>query len=297
MIPVMEHTEQKTFSDFGKPHLADLAECQGWLPVRSENSHKGSNGRVLIAGGEQAMAGAACLAGWSAYISGAGLVRVACIPENVTAITASRPELLVSGIRSTQQLKKLFRQSDVLALGPGLGQSSWSRTIFEYCLEFGHPDILDADGLNLLAKSPARQQNWILTPHPAEAGRLLKCKASDIQLDRTSAVKEIAKQYGGICILKGKSTLVAINEEALWTCPYGNSALAVAGTGDVLTGLLAGLLAQGMTTEKAAVTAVVLHACAGDIHAAEHGPVGMLASDLMLPLRQLRNDHQMKDER
>ena len=291
MIPVMEHTEQKSFSDFGKPRLADLAECQGWLPVRSENSHKGSNGRVLITGGERAMAGATCLAGWSAYISGAGLVRVACIPENVTAITASRPELLVSGIRSTQQLKKLFRQSDVLALGPGLGQSSWSRTIFEYCLEFGQPDIIDADGLNLLAKSPARQQNWILTPHPAEAGRLLKCKTRDVQSDRISAVKEIVKQYGGICILKGKNSLIAVNEKDLWVCPYGNSALAVAGTGDVLTGLLAGLLAQGMSAEKAAVAAVVLHACAGDLHTAEHGGVGMLASDLMLPLRRLRNGY------
>ena len=293
----MEHTQQKSFSDNGKPRLADLAECQGWLPVRSENSHKGSNGRVLIAGGERAMAGAACLAGWAAYIAGAGLVRVACIPENVTAITVCRPELLVSGIHKTKQLKKLFLQSDVLALGPGLGQSSWSRTIFEYCLERRNPDIIDADGLNLLAKSPARQQNWILTPHPAEAGRLLKCKTRDVQSDRISAVKEIVKRYGGICILKGKNTLVASNEEDLRACPYGNPALAVAGTGDVLTGLLAGLLAQGMSAEKAAVAAVVLHACAGDLHAAEHGGVGMLASDLMLPLRRLRNGHQMKDER
>ncbi|MEA1890669.1 MAG: NAD(P)H-hydrate dehydratase [Pseudomonadota bacterium] len=285
----MDHTEQKSFSDNGKPRLADLAECQGWLPVRSENSHKGSNGRVLIAGGEQAMAGAACLAGWSAYISGAGLVRVACIPENITAISANRPELLVSGIQSTQQLKKLFRQSDVLALGPGLGQSSWSRTIFEYCLEFGHPDIIDADGLNLLAKSPARRQNWILTPHPAEAGRLLKCKTSDVQSDRIYAVKEIVKQYGGICILKGNNTLIAVNEKNLWLCPYGNAVLAVAGTGDVLTGLLAGFLAQGVPLEKAAVAAVVLHASAGDLHASEHGAIGMLASDLMQPLRRLRN--------
>ncbi|MFW2438222.1 MAG: NAD(P)H-hydrate dehydratase [Arenicellales bacterium] len=295
----MKHytNQQKTSSGTGSPRQLDLAECQSWLPVRAGDSHKGSNGRVLITGGERAMAGAACLAGWSAYISGTGLVRVACIPENVTAITVCRPELLVSGIHRAKQLKSLFLQTDVLALGPGLGQSNWSQTMFEYCLEHRSPDVIDADGLNLLAKSPAGRQHWILTPHPGEAGRLLNCKTSDIQSDRISAVKEIAKQYGGICILKGKNTLVAINEEDLRVCPYGNSALAVAGTGDVLTGLLAGLLAQGMSAKKAALTAVVLHACAGDAYTAEYGAVGMLASDLMQPLRRLRNGHQMKAER
>jgi NAD(P)H-hydrate epimerase len=186
----------------------------------------------------------------------------------------------------------------VLALGPGLGQSNWSREVFEYCLEHSRPDIIDADGLNLLAKSPEKRQNWILTPHPGEAANLLACHARDIQADRTAAIKELVKQYGGICILKGKNTLIAIsqgNEEKLWVCPYGNSALAVAGTGDVLTGLLSGLIAQGMEAEKAAVAAVVLHAFAGDIHAAEHGGIGMLASDLMLPLRRLRNTQQKKD--
>jgi len=293
----MGSTQQKSFSDIGKPRQADLAECQGWLPVRAEDSHKGSNGRVLIAGGGRAMAGAACLAAWSAYIAGAGLVRVACIPDNVTAITACRPELLVSGIHTTKQLKKLFPQSDVLVLGPGLGQSDWSRKMLEYCLEHRSPDIIDADGLNLLAKSPERRQHWILTPHPGEAARLLQCQARDIQADRVAAIKELVKQYGGICILKGKNTLLAINEGELWICPYGNAVLAVAGTGDVLTGLLAGLLAQGMTAEKAAVTAVVLHACAGDVHAAEHGSVGMLASDLMHPIRRLRNGYQVKGKR
>jgi len=237
------------------------------------------------------MAGAACLAGWSAYIAGAGLVRVACIPDNVTAITACRPELLVSGVHAMKQLKNLFLQSDVLALGPGLGQSNWSRKMFEYCLEHSTPDIIDADGLNLLAKSPEKRQHWILTPHLGEAARLLHCKTHDIQADRIAAVNEIVKQYGGICILKGKNTLLDVNEGKLWNCPYGNAVLAVAGTGDVLTGLLAGLLAQGMAAEKAAVTAVVLHACAGDVHAAEHGNVGMLASDLMSPLRRLRNGY------
>jgi NAD(P)H-hydrate epimerase len=288
-----------TCTDIEQAQQADLAECQGWLPVRSEDSHKGSNGRVLIIGGEQAMAGAACLAAWSAYIAGAGLLRVACVPENVTAITVCRPEVLVSGIQVPKQLRKLFQQSDVLALGPGLGQSNWSRKVFEYCLEHSSPDVIDADGLNLLAASPEKRQNWILTPHAGEAASLLACQVSDIQADRTAAIKELVKQYGGICILKGKDTLIAINqgnEERLWVCPYGNPVLAVAGTGDVLTGLLSGLLAQGMTSEKAAVAAVVLHACAGDIHAAEHGGAGMLASDLMLPLRQLRNARQKKDE-
>lgn len=286
-------------TDIEQAQQADLAECQSWLPVRNEDSHKGSNGRVLIIGGEQAMAGAACLAAWSAYIAGAGLLRVACVPENVTTITVCRPEVLVSGIHTPKQLRKLFQQSDVLALGPGLGQSNWSRKVFEYCLEHSSPDIIDADGLNLLATSPEKRQNWILTPHPGEAASLLACQVHDIQADRTAAIKELVKQYGGICILKGKNTLIAISqrdEEKLWVCPYGNPALAVAGTGDVLTGLLSGLIAQGMEAEKAAVAAAVLHACAGDIHAAEYGGIGMLASDLMLPLRRLRNAQQTKHD-
>lgn len=288
----MDSSQQKSFSGSGEARQADLEECQSWLPLRLDDSHKGTHGRVLIVGGEQAMAGAACLSAWSAYIIGAGLVRVACIPENVSTVTTCRPEALVTGIHAADELKKLFLSSDALALGPGLGQSDWSRKVFEYCLEHRSPDIIDADGLNLLARSPEKRDDWILTPHAGEAARLLQCEAADIQADRIAAIKEIVKQYGGICILKGSHTLIAVgdgNEEKLWVCPYGNAVLAVAGTGDVLTGALVGLLAQGVETEKAAVSAVVLHASAGDIHAAEHGKAGMLASDLMLPLRRLRN--------
>ena len=272
-----------------------MAECQDWLPKRLEDSHKGSNGRLLIVGGERAMAGAACLAGWSAYIAGVGLVRVATIPGNATVITCCRPELLVSGISEAHQLKPLFQQTDILALGPGLGQTKWSHQIFEFCLEHNKPDVIDADGLNLLAQSPDKRQGWILTPHAGEAARLLKCQVAEIQADRMAAAREIVSLYGGICILKGRGSLIVSNDNSR-ICPYGNAALAVAGSGDVLTGLLAGLLAQGMNSYKSAVTAVVLHACAADSHADQHGSIGMLASDLMKPLRKLRNEYQMKDQ-
>lgn len=293
MIPVMDPGKHNTFSQNTDLRQLELAECQGWLPQHAEDSHKGSNGRVLVAGGEQAMAGATLLAGWSAYISGAGLVRVATIPENVPAITGCRPELLVSGINNMHQLSDLFKQSDVLALGPGLGQTKWSHQLFEFCLEHRQPDIIDADGLNLLAQSPAKENSWILTPHPGEAARLLHCHTGDVQADRNAAVTEISRIYGGICILKGRGSLISADGEKPWICHYGNSALAVAGTGDVLTGLLAGLLAQGLSPHRAAASGVVLHACAADIHAAEHGNIGMLASDLMKPLRRLRNGYLM----
>jgi hydroxyethylthiazole kinase-like uncharacterized protein yjeF len=290
MIPVMDSEQQKTSSDIYPLVQADLELCQSWLPIREEDSHKGSNGRVLIEGGEQSMAGAACLAGWSAYIAGAGLVRVATNPGNVTAITSCRPELLVSGICEPHQLKELFQHVDVIALGPGLGQTKWSHQVFEFCLEHGAPDIIDADGLNLLAQSPEKRQGWILTPHPGEASRLLHCNVNDIQGDRIAAAREIVSLYGGICVLKGRESLI-VSEDETWICSYGNAALAVAGTGDVLTGLLAGLLAQGMNRHKTAVTSVVLHAKAADNYVSENGTIGMLASDLMLPLRRLRNGH------
>jgi hydroxyethylthiazole kinase-like uncharacterized protein yjeF len=290
MIPVMDSGQQKTSSDIPRLAQADLEQCLNWLPVRDQDSHKGSNGRVLIEGGEQSMAGAVCLAGWSAYIAGAGLVRVATTPGNVTAITSCRPELLVSGISVAHQLKELFQQVDVIALGPGLGQTKWSNQIFEFCLEHGEPGIIDADGLNLLAQSPEKRQDWILSPHPGEAARLLHCDVHDIQADRIAAAREIVSLYGGLCVLKGRESLIISDDES-WICPYGNAALAVAGTGDVLTGLMAGLLAQGMNRHQAAVASVVLHAKAAEYYTADNGGIGMLASDLMLPLRQLRNGH------
>lgn len=296
MIPVMKSGKHTSFT--GSDHLrqANLAECQDWLPRRPEDSHKGSNGRVLIVGGEQAMAGATCLAGWAAYVAGAGLVRVATIPENVSAITSRRPELLVSGIAKIDQLKSLLNQSDVVALGPGLGQTKWSHQVFELCLEHRAPDIVDADGLNLLAQSPDKRPQWILTPHAGEAARLLRCSVDDVQSDRAAAINEIASIYGGTCILKGPGSLISDNRADTMVCHYGNAALSVAGTGDVLSGFLSGLVAQKMDPQQAAVAAVVLHACAADIYAAENGIIGMLASDLMIPLRRLRNGYRVQDE-
>ena len=220
----MDSGKNKSFSDSQLLTPAILAECQGWLPDHSEDSHKGSNGRVVILGGEKAMAGAACLAGWAAYVAGAGLVRVATVPENVSAITSFRPELLVSGIGKVQQLKSLLQQSDILALGPGLGQTKWSQQVFEFCLEHRQPDIIDADGLNLLAQSPDKRQGWVLTPHPGEAAKLLNCRARDVQADRVAAANEIVSIYGGICVLKGHGSLIAADAEKPRVCRYGNSA-------------------------------------------------------------------------
>lgn len=292
----MNAGSQKTFTGNENLQKINLTECQGWLPARADDAHKGSSGRVLIVGGEQSMAGACCLAGWASYIAGAGLVRVATIAGNVAPITSCRPELLVSSIDEPFQLKKILQQVDVVALGPGLGQTRWSRQVFEFCLEHKDPHVVDADALNLLAQSPDKRDNWILTPHVAEAARLLNSHIDEIEANRITAAGEIVSLFGGICVLKGKGSLI-VNGESARICNYGNAALAVAGTGDVLTGLLSGLLAQGMETYQAALSAVVLHACAADIHTQQHGAIGMLASDLMIPLRQLRNGQKMKDER
>ncbi len=291
----MDSGSQKTFSRKGILQPIKLIECQGWFPQRADDAHKGSNGRVLIVGGEQSMAGACCLAGWASYVAGAGLVRVATIADNTATISSCRPELLVSGIDEPNQLGKLLQLVDVIALGPGLGQTRWSRQVFEFCLEHNDPRVIDADALNLLAHTPDKRDRWILTPHVAEAARLLNTQVDEIQDNRIAAAREIVSLYGGICILKGKGSLI-VSDKNETICPYGNAALAVAGTGDVLTGVLAGLLAQGMESYRAAQSAVALHACAADIYAAGNGLVGMLASDLMIPLRRLRNGLEVKDE-
>lgn len=267
---------------------AGLAQVLGWLPVRKVTAHKGDSGRLLVVGGDQAMSGAATLAASTAVATGAGLVRVATRSENVTSISAWQPELLVSGIDDATGSVSLPPSLDGILLGPGLGQSSWSRRVFELCLEHGQVRVIDADGLNLLAREPQNNEHWVLTPHPAEAARLLGWSTDDIMSDRVAAAKEISTQYGGVCVLKGSGTLITYGTEVPYICTRGGPGLATAGTGDVLSGMIASLIVQGMEPHQAAVAGVTLHALAGETTV--HGnPAGMLASELIPTLREFRN--------
>jgi NAD(P)H-hydrate epimerase len=225
------------------------------------------------------MAGAARLAGEAALRVGSGLVTVATRAENAASITSSRPELICHAVECASDLTPLIERADVIAIGPGLGQDEWSRQMEHGVYGCDKPMVLDADALNLLAQSPRKSATWILTPHPGEAGRLIGSTAADVQFDRLGAARYIADRYGGVVVLKGAGTLVIDAESAPHICDRGNPGMASPGMGDVLTGVIAGVLAQGADLASAARTGVLVHATAGDM-AAHRGERGTLASDL-----------------
>lgn len=258
------------------------ASLRNLLPRRRRGMHKGDAGHVLIIGGDRGMPGAARLAGEAAYRAGAGLVTLATHPEHAAQISAARPELIVHGVPSAAELRRLLPRADVIAVGPGLGRGKWGEALLGAALDASLPLVLDADALNILAGDPLRHKDWILTPHPGEAARLLGMTKEEIQADRFAAAHELVASFGGVCVLKGAGTLIAslsLHEGVISLCDRGNPGMASAGMGDVLTGVIAGLRAQGLNSAAAARLGVWLHATAGD-DAAATGEIGMLASDL-----------------
>lgn len=249
------------------------------LPRRSRTTHKGQQGHVLLIGGGQGMAGAARLAGEAALRVGSGLVTVATRAENSAAIAVGRPELICRAVNHADDLRTLIERADVVAIGPGLGQDEWSRSMAKGVRDCDKPMVVDADALNLLAQAPRKNSNWILTPHPGEAGRLIGSGAAEVQADRLSAAKQIVASYGGVVVLKGAGTLVVDGDSEPHICDRGNPGMASPGMGDVLTGVIAGVLAQGADLASAARTGVLVHAMAGDM-AANRGERGLIASDL-----------------
>jgi hydroxyethylthiazole kinase-like uncharacterized protein yjeF len=180
-------------------------------------------------------------------------------------------------------------RASVVVVGPGLGQSAWSRQMFERVLDSKRPLIVDADALSLLARDPLRRDNWILTPHPGEAGRLLQRDARHVQSDRFAAVRDLQARYKGVVVLKGAGSLVVDDSGPVRLCGRGNPGMASGGMGDVLSGVLGALLAQGLTLFDAATAGVCLHAQAADDVAGKEGERGLLASDLIPRVRELIN--------
>jgi NAD(P)H-hydrate epimerase len=256
------------------------------LPRRARTAHKGDMGHVLLVGGEQGMAGAILLAGRAALRGGAGWVSVATRATHAAALTAAQPELMCHGVEDARALRGLLERASVVALGPGLGRTEWSRALWSAVLEAPQPLVVDADGLNWLAENPQRRDDWVLTPHPGEAARLLGSGTAAVQSDRPAAARELKQRYGGVIVLKGAGTLVQGGSLAL--CPYGNPGMAAGGMGDVLCGLVAALLAQGLGPEGAARAGVLAHALAGD-RAAARGERGLIPGDLLAGLQPLLN--------
>ena len=259
-----------------------------WLAPRRRDSHKGDNGRVLCIGGDTGSGGAIILAAVAALRSGAGLVDVATRHEHVGAALARCPELMVHGIDDVPE--RLLELADVLAVGPGLGRQSWGRRAFDAARGSARPSVFDADALNLLAEARTRPgRDCVLTPHPGEAARLLGCDTADIQADRPRAARQLAERYDAAVVLKGAGSIIATPGRPLAIIRAGNPGMAVGGMGDLLTGVIAALRAQGLDTFDAACCGTLLHAAAGDAAAGEGGARGLLPTDLLPHLRRLAN--------
>jgi hydroxyethylthiazole kinase-like uncharacterized protein yjeF len=291
------------FDDLGVPaetyegvpvsaHRADMASLRGVLGARRRSDHKGSFGHVLIIGGDTGFAGAARMAGEGAARSGAGLTSIATRAAHAGVLAAQRPELMCHGVEDAHSLAPLLERATVIAVGPGLGKGAWGRAMLDAALGASQPRIMDADALNLLAESAAETprggQMRIMTPHPGEAGRLLGCSSREVEGDRFASVRAIAERYTATTVLKGAGTLVCEPGATLWVCEGGNPGMGSGGMGDVLSGVIAGLAAQGLTPAAAARAGAVVHAAAADMAAAD-GERGLLAGDLMLPIRTLVN--------
>ena len=258
------------------------------LPRRSRTANKGDFGHVLVVGGGEGMPGAAILCGEAALRSGAGRVSVATDPSHVATIVNERPELMARGIKAANELASLLQASDVIAIGPGMGRTAWASELMSAAASHGGPSVWDADALNWLAEHPDIAEQRIITPHPGEAATLLGISTTEVQADRRAAVDALQRRYGGVAVLKGAGTLIKGAEDLARLSSSGNPGMASPGMGDVLAGIIAALLGQGLSLLDAAAAGVELHAHVGDI-AARNGERGMLASDLLDQLRSVVN--------
>ncbi|MFN2308797.1 MAG: NAD(P)H-hydrate dehydratase [Gammaproteobacteria bacterium] len=260
-----------------------------WLPgPRPRSAHKGQFGHVLVVGGQPGMGGAARLAAEAAARVGAGLVTLATHPAHADVLTAGRPELMCLGVAGPEDLLPRVARATVVAVGPGLGQGAWARALLAALWAADRPLVVDADALNLLAQTPMRRDDWVLTPHPGEAARLLDTTAAAVQADRPAAAAALQSRYGGVVVLKGAGTLIHDGQRCRLSTA-GNPGMASGGMGDLLTGAVAGLRAQGLAPGAAATAAVLLHGLAGEAAARDDGERGLLAGDLLPELRRLAN--------
>lgn len=244
--------------------LISFERLERALPQRLPDHHKGDSGRVLVVGGDNGMVGAPILAGLAALQTGAGWVELMGREALVNAAMAASPALMAQCADDVPALSQKVRAADVVALGPGLGLSDWSEALYATTLSEAKRLVLDADGLNWLAKSPSARSEWILTPHPGEAARLLGTDVAGVENDRFNAARYLAKAHRAVVVLKGHGTLVADPEGRVSVCDRGTPAMASAGMGDALTGVVASLWAQGMGAFDAAQYGVLIHAAAGE---------------------------------
>ncbi|EJL6400550.1 NAD(P)H-hydrate dehydratase [Vibrio navarrensis] len=285
-LEVAEHFARQV-----KTHIEamDKNSLADWLPKRSPVAHKGDHGKLLLMGGNRSMAGAIRLAAGAAARSGAGLLVALTHPESALPLQVSCPEVMTAAwMQNSAELEKRVGWADVLVAGPGMGLDEWAKSLWLSIKAFHGPCVLDADGLNWLARHPDHNDLRVITPHPGEAARLLGCSVAEIEADRFAAVQVLQAQYGGVAVLKGAGTLICDGNKT-YVCDAGNPGMASGGMGDVLAGVIGALLAQKLPLLSAARLGVLLHSYAADLCAQRHGEIGLLASDLPDEIRRLLN--------
>lgn len=306
----------------------DVHSVAKLLPPRRPATHKGDCGHVLVVGGDVGYGGAALMAAEAAARSGAGTVSLLTRAAHVTAMLSRRPEVMVRAIEApdgddAELVVRMIARASVVVIGPGLGRSAWSSAMLRLVLqEAGQriPLVVDADALNLLAekraqlteltsggdlsRAPAgasglRRQNWVLTPHPGEAARLLGLSNEQVKADRFAAVRRLQELWGGACLLKGAGSLLCFAESGvegalsrIEVCTEGNPGMATGGMGDVLSGMIGAFLAQGLSLADSLRCAVCIHGESADLAAAAAGERGLLPTDLLQHIRQLVNNSQ-----
>jgi NAD(P)H-hydrate epimerase len=267
--------------------LLDASYIDATMAPRERTAHKGDHGHVLLIGGAPGYGGAIRLAGEASARVGSGLVSVAAHPKVADYVNIQRPELMVHRAAQPSDISGLLKRVNCVAIGPGLGQQAWSAALLGAVLPLRLPLVVDADALNLLAAEPTKRDNWVLTPHPGEAARLLGVTTAEIKADRFNAALRLQQMYGGCVVLKGAGSIV-FDGDLMAVVGAGNPGMATGGMGDVLTGIIAGLIAQGFPAAEAARLGTCVHAVAGD-YAARRGERGLLASDLFEHIRTLVN--------
>ena len=267
--------------------------------VRAPHEHKGHAGKVLIVGGDVGMCGAVFLSGQAALYGGAGWIILGLLDPRAPALVINQPELMLQAAHKNLLAEIL---PDVVAIGPGLGQSALAHQLLEAALLNPSPLIVDADGINLLASDPALIAKLqarpagltVLTPHPGEAARLLHISSEEIQANRLGALQQLVQLTQAIVVLKGQNTLIASPMSATQVCQDGNPGMGVGGMGDVLTGLIAAIVAQGLRHDLSVIQAtglaVQLHAQAADQLVNQGvGPIGLTPMEVILKVRDLIN--------
>ncbi|MGB0458949.1 MAG: NAD(P)H-hydrate dehydratase [Porticoccaceae bacterium] len=272
--------------------LLDLFELLELMPQFVGDEYKNKRGHCMVIGGDHGYGGAASIAAEASVRAGSGLTSVATQPQHIANILARRPEIMACGVTSGQQLEPWLEKPSVLVVGPGLGRSSWSEQLLQKAVASGLPMVLDADALNILADGrviKTTDHSWVLTPHAGEAARLLGVSVAEVEADRFSAVQQLQQKYNAVVLLKGSGTLIAGADQIIKVCPYGNPGMATAGMGDLLSGIIGSLVAQGLSLQDATELGCCLHSAAADRLVDDSGYRGVAATDLLPYLQKLLN--------